>query len=171
MKHRRQPGRSDSGASLDARAAARLSLKIPPPVYLLVGVGLIYAVSRQTRSSPRPAWRWLGLLPLAAGLGLEAQALGLFKRKGTTINPLRPDKSARLVVEGPYRFTRNPMYLGMALLLSGWSLIRSSLSGVLVVPAFIWTLTQVQIIPEEKQLARKFGEPYQTYLKQVRRWL
>lgn len=146
-------------------------LKIPPLVYLLLGGSLIYVASRRRDSEPKTRWRWLGLPFLVLGLALDIHALLAFRRRQTTPNPLQPENAKHLVIEGAYRFTRNPMYLGMALILSGWSLVRASLSGLAVVPVFIWTLNQVQIIPEEKQLAQSFGESYITYLKRVRRWL
>lgn len=146
-----------------------LSLKIPPPVYLVLGGAVIYAASR--RQERKPGYRWLGLPLVVLGLSLDIHALLVFRKRKTTPNPYHPDKAEQLVVEGAYRFTRNPMYLGMALILSGWSLLRVSLSGLAVVPAFIWILNQVQILPEEQFLARKFGRPYRQYLKQVRRWL
>lgn len=155
----------------DDQTGSLLSLKIPPPVYLLAGGTLIYLASRRPDRAPRPRWRWLGLPLVALGLALDIHSLLAFKRRQTTPNPFRPEKATQLVSEGAYRFTRNPMYLGMALILSGWSLLRASLSGLAVVPAFIWTLTQVQIMPEEKRLAQNFGEPYRAYLKRVRRWL
>lgn len=162
------PNSSDTD-SPETSASAGLSLKVPPPAYLLLGASLIFLTSR--RQSSRPRWRWLGLPLLGLGLSLDLFALRRFHQHKTTVNPMRPEKAANLVSEGPYRFTRNPMYLGMALLLSGWSIMRTSLSGLLVVPAFVWTITQVQIKPEEKILSEKFGEPYLAYLKQVRRWL
>lgn len=155
----------------DDRPGSFLSLKVPPPVYLLAGGTLIYLASRRPDRAPRPSWRWLGLPFVALGLALDIHSLLAFKRRQTTPNPLRPEKAKQLVIEGAYRFTRNPMYLGMAMILSGWSLLRASLSGLAVVPAFIWTLNQVQIIPEERQLSQTFGEPYRAYLKRVRRWL
>ena len=148
-----------------------LSLKIPPPAYLLAAGGLIYLASRRPRSRLRSWPAWLGLPLMVLGLGLDAHALMVFKDQRTTPNPFRPEKAAQLVNQGAYRFSRNPMYLGMALLLSGWSLLRASLSGLVVVPAFVWTLTRLQIIPEERRLARRFGAPYRAYLEQVRRWL
>lgn len=157
------------GASTVSSPQSLISLKIPPPAYMLLAAGLIYLASRG--QSARPGWRWLGLPVIGIGLGLDIHALRAFRRHETTVNPFRPEKATQLVGQGAYRYTRNPMYLGMALILSGWSLLRASWSGLLVVPAFIWTLTQVQIIPEEKQLARTFGESYLAYLKQVRRWL
>lgn len=148
-----------------------LSLKILPLVYVLLSGGLIFAGRNQPADVMKPRWRWLGLPIMLLGLGLAVHALGSFKKRKTTPNPMQPDKAEQLVIEGAYRFTRNPMYLGMTLILSGWSLCWASLSGLAVVPAFIWTLTQVQIIPEEQFLKRKFGPSYRQYLKQVRRWL
>ncbi len=153
----------------ESLATGGLKLKIPPPVYLLLGLGSVYLASKG--KTAKPFWRWLGLPFIAVGLGLDLYAVLDFKRNQTTINPLHPEHASQFVNKGAYRYTRNPMYLGMALILGGWSLFRASLSGLLAVPAFMATLTQVQIIPEEQQLKQSFGEPYLAYLKQVRRWL
>lgn len=149
---------------------ALLSLKIPPPAYFLGGVGLIYLFSRR-ESTARPGWRWLGLPLAVLGLGLDLHAFRAFRRHKTSLSPFEPEKAVHLVTEGAYRWTRNPMYLGLALMLSGWSLFRTSLSGLWVVPAFILTLTRLQIRPEENRLRHLFGDDYLAYQGRVRRWL
>jgi len=148
---------------------ANLKLKVPPPAYFLLGGSLIYLASR--RHQAQPHWRWLGLPVFGVGLGLGLNAIGAFKARQTTLNPVHPERASQFVTAGAYRFSRNPMYLGMALMLSGWSLLWTSLGGLLVVPAFVAVLTRLQIIPEEEQLKKTFGAPYQAYLQQVRRWL
>lgn len=152
-------------------ALSFLSLKIPPLVYVLLSSGLIFLTKNRRPDSLKAQWRWLGLPIMLLGLSLAGYALGNFKQRKTTPNPMQPDQAEQLVIEGAYRYTRNPMYLGMALGLTGLSVFLQSFGGLVVVPAFIWTLTQVQILPEEQFLKRKFGQPYKQYLQQVRRWL
>jgi len=84
---------------------------------------------------------------------------------------MTPDKSTTLVTDGIYRISRNPMYLGLLFLLVAASLYFSSFLSILIIPAFIWYLTEFQIKPEEESLKRVFGEDYETYLKKVRRWV
>lgn len=109
----------------------------------------------------------LGLI----GLALDMSGLVAFLRRHTTINPLRPAKTSALVTGGVYRFTRNPMYLGLACLLTAWALwlgAWQSFAGPLVFVAYI---TRFQIRPEERALSRLFGVAYSDYIARVRRWL
>ena len=94
-----------------------------------------------------------------------------FRRAKTTVNPIDPTQTTELVVEGIYRYTRNPMYLGFLLMLLGWGTFLGGISSFLMLPLFVWVITQFQIIPEEQVLAEKFGISYQEYLAQVRRWI
>ena len=72
---------------------------------------------------------------------------------------------------GLYRVTRNPMYLGMLLVLFGWAVFLSNLAALLIAPLFALYITRFQIIPEERVLAEKFGAAFMAYQSQVRRWL
>lgn len=94
-----------------------------------------------------------------------------FRRAKTTVNPIDPTQTTELVVEGIYRYTRNPMYLGFLLMLLGWGTFLGGISSFLMLPLFVWVITQFQIIPEEQVLAEKFGASYQEYVAQVRRWV
>ena len=107
---------------------------------------------------------FLGLIP-------DVLALLTFVRKKTTVNPMTPDKSTTLVTDGIYRISRNPMYLGLLFLLVAASLYFSSFLSVLIIPVFIWYLTEFQIKPEEESLKQVFGDDYESYLKKVRRWV
>ena len=152
---------------------AKLELKIPPPVVALLCVALMFGLVHCA-----PNWQWgnpwrVPLTALLVGMGLASDIAGLlaFRRHRTTVNPLSPHKSTAIVQDGIYRFTRNPMYLGMALILLGFALYLASpwaLLGPLVFAAYI---TRFQIRPEERALAAHFGTAYAAYCAQVRRWL
>jgi protein-S-isoprenylcysteine O-methyltransferase Ste14 len=114
-------------------------------------------------------WRWAGLLALApVGLlaGPGARAIG---RRGTTLNPF--GEPTALVTDGPYRFTRNPLYLSLALLLVGAATGLGSATPFLVVPGFVAAINVGFIRREEAALAAAFGEDFRRYCARVRRWL
>lgn len=94
-----------------------------------------------------------------------------FRKVGTTVHPLEPNKATYLVTDGVFRFSRNPMYLGLLLLLIGWAVWLGSASPWLVPPLFVIVLTLVQIIPEERALHQRFGEEYVSYQRSVSRWI
>lgn len=150
-----------------------LELKIPPPV-----VALIFAVLMWL--CPRPA----GMVEIAfvvrvvgaVALVLVGQAISVwgiveFRRAGTTVNPMKASSASTLVSSGVYRFTRNPMYLGLSLSLLGWAVYLWNPLALAVLAAFVLYLTRFQIQPEERILSSLFGEPYLAYLRRVRRWL
>ena len=99
-----------------------------------------------------------------------AAVLG-FRRAKTTINPLTPQASSALVVRGIYRWTRNPMYLAMLLVLIGWACIVSNWAALAMLPLFVATLNRLQIEPEERALHARFGAEFENYRRKVRRWL
>lgn len=104
------------------------------------------------------------------GLALNLWPKLAFKRAGTTVNPLRPATSTQLVTGGVYRYTRNPMYLGHALMLCGWTVYLGHGLAYVLVPLFVAYVTRFQIQPEERALAQRFVD-YAAYCRQVRRWL
>lgn len=108
---------------------------------------------------------------MLAGIALDISGILAFRKARTTVNPLSPDKSTAIVQGGPYQFTRNPMYLGMALFLLAYCVYLANPVSVAAVVAFVAYITRFQIIPEERLLLRKFGEPYASYTRSVRRWL
>ena len=87
------------------------------------------------------------------------------------MNPLHPERATALVTSGPYRFTRNPMYVGILLLLSAWAVYLGSASPWFFLPLAFVTLTVQQIMPEEKILAQTFADGYRAYQDRVPRWL
>lgn len=113
----------------------------------------------------------LSLALVGIGLGFDILGLLAFRKAKTTINPLQPERSTQIVSTGVYRVTRNPMYLGMALMLLGLAVYLASPWALLGPLAFAAYLTRFQIRPEEQALTARFGAAYTTYCAQVRRWL
>ena len=150
-----------------------LELKVPP-LALLVAFGAVML----GLSSVAPALT----LPLVHGTAI-ASALVLFgacvalagviafRASHTTVNPITPEKSSAVVSTGIYRFTRNPMYLGFALVLAGWATYLSNAASLLVLPAFVAYMNKFQVIPEERVLLAKFGTQFSEYMETVRRWI
>jgi protein-S-isoprenylcysteine O-methyltransferase Ste14 len=94
-----------------------------------------------------------------------------FWRAHTTINPLKPESATTLVTSGVYALTRNPMYLGLSVLLFGWAINLGTLTPLALAPLFIPLVRHVQIRPEEHALEAKFGEAYAGYCRRVNRWV
>ncbi|MFL6647317.1 MAG: methyltransferase family protein, partial [Sulfurifustaceae bacterium] len=92
-------------------------------------------------------------------------------RVDTTKDPRHPERATALVTGGIYRITRNPMYLGLALVLVGWGIFLSNVLSLLGVVVFLGYLNRFQIVPEERALEARFGEAYRQYKQTVRRWL
>jgi len=140
---------------------------VPPPLMFaaLVGAGLL------VDGGPRAgtlAMLFAALLG-AAGLGLIVAALGLFFRARTRPEPWRP--ASVLVAAGPYRLTRNPMYLGLVLIGLALSLAFTSAAAALLTLFAAWIVDRSVIAREEAYLQRRFGSDYRRYCERVRRWL
>ena len=147
-------------------------VRFPPPFiylgFLLAGLALEYAFPLSFGLN-RLLLAFVGALLVLAGLGVGLPAMGLFRKAGTTPEPWTP--TTAIVTTGVYRLTRNPMYLGMALIHAGFALAFDSPAALLLlVPAIVIVQTQV-IAREERYLAATFGEPYEAYRRRVRRWI
>lgn len=149
-----------------------LELKIPPLLLAGLCAAAMYGMAAALPQWvwPLPMKAWLAGLSMVAGLAVAALGVLTFRHYRTTANPLQPQASTQLVTSGIFGYSRNPMYLGMALCLIGWALWLGHLLAWLGVPLFIACLQRLQIEPEERILLRKFGQPYADYLEQVRRW-
>ncbi|MEO1013912.1 MAG: isoprenylcysteine carboxylmethyltransferase family protein [Pseudomonadota bacterium] len=146
---------------------------IPPPA-----IGALLALGMWTWAWATPEmafdlsfWRPLAFVFGAAGLAIDLTSVAAFFRRKTTVNPMTPEKTRRLVVDGFYRFSRNPMYLGMLLMLIGWALWLGHPFGFAGPALFIWLINEMQIKPEERALEEIFGEEYLAYKARVRRWI
>jgi protein-S-isoprenylcysteine O-methyltransferase Ste14 len=150
-----------------------LELKIPPPVVALLVCATMWAVSHAGPSLdpaliPRVA-AFLGIA-LTGGVIAFLGAVEL-KRAKTTVNPFKPQDSSALVTSGIYRFTRNPMYVGLAFVVLGWAAFLGSAWALAGPALFVLYINRFQIGPEEAFLAAKFETPYAEYRSHVRRWL
>lgn len=145
--------------------------KIVPPVYMLFAllamVGLHYAMPLARIVAPPVSY--VGLVPLLVGIAITATAARMFSRFRTPIRPF--ERSTALVTVGPYRFTRNPMYVGLTLILVGVWLLLGTLTAALPIAIFVWIIQERFIRSEERFLDEIFGEEYRGYKSRVRRWI
>ncbi|WP_318496241.1 methyltransferase family protein [Photobacterium leiognathi] len=149
-----------------------MSLRVPPPILLLLSILGMHLLSR---FYPVMTFDFDGkslLISMLCFIGVIPgfTAIIAFAKANTTIDPRYPQKTSRLVTTGIYRFTRNPMYLGLVFFLFAAAFYFSALSCFVVVPVFIWVMNNFQIEPEEAVLLAMFGEDYQHYCQTVRRW-
>ena len=152
--------------------------KIPPPIIGLATGYLMwliadhlqwahYSFSSQLWLSQTGVFYFLALL----GGGMALTGIVTFKLAKTTTNPMSLDKASELVTHGIYTMTRNPMYLGVLIVLMGWSIHLGSLLSITALPLYVWYITQFQIIPEEFALETIFGQSFVKYQNNVRRWV
>jgi protein-S-isoprenylcysteine O-methyltransferase Ste14 len=143
----------------------------PPPLIFLAGLGLGFALEALLPGSDVPdvlAWILGGAL-LLAGIALLFVFEREFQRKKTAANPWRP--TTAIATDGPYRFTRNPAYVGMALVYVGIALCSQALWVLLPLPIVLVIIDRGVIAREERYLERKFGQEYLDYKGRVRRWV
>lgn len=108
---------------------------------------------------------------IVISVGIALVAVLSFKKHKTTVNPTKPENTSTIVNTGIYSYSRNPMYLAMAISLLGVALFCENILAILPVPLFIWFISKYQIVPEERALALHFGDEYKQYLLEVRRWI
>ncbi|MBU3023286.1 isoprenylcysteine carboxylmethyltransferase family protein [Aestuariibacter sp. A3R04] len=149
----------------------QLELKIPPVVILLLGV-VIAVVDRLYFGEWFPIHTLFpGIAFVIAGTMTGLAAVQTFRSAATSVDPRQPHKASSLVIEGIFKVSRNPMYLGLLFIQIGVALICSSFAGLCFAPLLTGYLTRFQIVPEERHMKEKFGEDYVLYRRQTRRWL
>jgi protein-S-isoprenylcysteine O-methyltransferase Ste14 len=144
-------------------------VRLPPPVYAAVA-----AITQRLLASDRP--RGVVRTPVAAAVGAGSVALmggaaREFRRRGTTLDPFEPRRTSALVTGGANRVTRNPMYVGLAGLLTAHALYRGGLLPWVPVAAFVAVVDRLQIPPEEAALREIFGAEYDAYTATAPRWV
>jgi protein-S-isoprenylcysteine O-methyltransferase Ste14 len=155
-----------------SRPLNALETRVPPPVVALVVAFLMWNASVWLGQAGAPAWREaaVGLL-VALGVLCDLSGLWAFHRARTTVNPMKPTATSSLVTTGIYRWTRNPMYLGLVLLLTAGAVHLWSPWALLGPVAFVAYINRFQIGPEERVMHERFGEAYAAYCLRVRRWV
>lgn len=150
-----------------------LELKVPPPIVALVLALLMWltpAVAGLVQI-PYPARVLCAVVLVCIGQGISIAGMVAFRRAKTTVNPVKASLASSLVVQGVYRYTRNPMYVGLLLTLLAWAVLLANPFAVLWVVVFVLYITRFQIIPEERVLVSLFGAEYEAYKGRVRRWV
>lgn len=150
-----------------------LELKIPPvALALLVGAAMWgVAVWVPGLAGPLPRLPAVVLLLVLAGALVALLGVASFRRAKTTVNPTTPGAASALVDSGIYRYSRNPMYLGLLLVLAGWGLWLAHALALFGLPAFVVYMNRFQIAPEERALTAVFGDAFTAYRQKVRRWI
>ena len=141
---------------------------VPPPV-----LGLTAALAQRAlvrHAAPSGARRGVAALVGAASVALMGTAASTFRRRGTTVNPMKLGDSTELVVDGPFSLTRNPMYVGMAGVLTAHALWRGP-AAALPLLAWVTVIDRLQIPPEEASMSELFGGQYAAYRDAVPRWV
>jgi len=149
-----------------------MKLKLPPAIIFLVFGGLMYLLAEFL---PVGYFDFFGRSYLIKALlflavVISCAALIQFYMAKTTTNPKNPSKATFLVTNGIYKYSRNPMYLGLLLILLGWALWLNNAFNVLLAAGFVSYMNTFQIQPEESSLASLFGKEYKHYCIRVRRW-
>jgi protein-S-isoprenylcysteine O-methyltransferase Ste14 len=150
-----------------------LEHKIPPLVVAAIAGTIMWGVSRIVPAGSFPTPNRIFLCAVAAIVGIVIMTIAIlsFRTAQTTVNPLQPESAEQLVTGGIFKISRNPMYVGLALILLSLAAYLQNLVALLAVPLFMIYMTFFQIRPEERALSEKFGEEFQAYKDSVRRWL
>jgi protein-S-isoprenylcysteine O-methyltransferase Ste14 len=146
-------------------------IRVPPPLIYLVPLvaGLVLDRRLHLPFLPRGVARGLGWSLLGGGVTLNAWVLKTIRKADV---PIRTDKPVpRLTTEGPFRYSRNPSYLALALIYAGIASLRNSLWAMLLLPPVVMVMQREVIGREERYLERAFGEEYLAYKAQVRNWV
>jgi len=150
-----------------------LELKIPPALLMLifaVGMWLIDRVLPMFKQAWD--WRdWAARLVFVLAVSCIISGIISFKMARTTVDPTRPHNASSVVTTGIYRITRNPMYLGFLLILCSFIFKLANPILAVMLPLFVVYMNKFQIVPEERVLSELFGDAYEKYLQQVRRWI
>ena len=148
-----------------------IKTKFPPP---LVALTFGFLINYTKNIFPKIEIRWgdiFGSIIIIFGIIIIISAIVLFKKYKTTITPLKPSKATKLITDGIYKFSRNPMYLGLLFVLFGISIILNPTGGLFLIPLFILYLNIFQIVPEENAMVDLFKDEFLDYRKNVRRWI
>lgn len=145
--------------------------KIPPPIVTLFFGLCIFFSQEYFPEFNLEFLTTLSYISYIAGLSILLWAVRLFKKQNTTVNPIKIENASSLVTSGIFKYTRNPMYLGMVLILLGLTLMFNFIGGIMFTLLFTMYITKFQIRPEEEVMERFFGADFIKYKQNVRMWL
>ena len=145
-----------------------LDTKIPPPIVTIIILSIIYLFDLNEYNLNTDI---ISIITLFIGLIFIISAVIQFINRKTTVNPTKPHKTSALVITGTYKITRNPMYLGMLLILLSISFKFNLIGGIVLTMLFAGYITKFQIIPEEIVMNKLFGDEFEKYKNKTRRWI
>ena len=145
--------------------------KIPPPIVTLFFGLCIYLSRSYFPEFSNSVLNLLSIISFVVGIFFFAAAVSSFKKQKTTVNPISIENASSLVVSGIFKYSRNPMYLGMSFVLLGLAFKFNVIGGLLFTGIFMLFITIFQIKPEEVAMEKLFGQEWKDYTKNVRRWL
>lgn len=149
-----------------------LELKLPPVVVFFICIGLIWTIDYLLPALVDiSVSSWIFRALLALGTITAISGVIQFAIQSTSVNPHKPDHASSLVTSGVYRLSRNPMYLGMLIILLTAVLKFGNPFGLIVLPLYVLYMNRFQIIPEEQAMVEKFGDEFTSYCNNVRRWI
>ena len=148
-----------------------MKTKIPPPIIALTCIVLNYLSTYLINPIKFANIEIIGILILLVGLVTAMLAIFLFKKVKTTVNPINPEEATTLVTTGIFSVTRNPMYLGLFFVICSTVFFFGSWCGIIILTLFVWYINKFQIIPEEEAMEKLFGDKYNEYRQNVRRWI
>ena len=153
-----------------------LENKIPPPVVGVLFCVIIWAISTVTYVLPvsiisQQQGLVIAVILLILGFSFAISGGISFRMAKTTVNPLKPETASALVTSGVFKYSRNPMYVGLAIILLAWTIYLAVPFGLIGVLGFIAYIQRFQIIPEERAMHKLFGDEFEAYQSTVRRWL
>ena len=151
----------------------KMELKIPAPVLALIIAVIMWWLAK-VNSFTLPSSQiksMLSLLFLIVGFVIDVSAVICFQMARTTVNPFKPHATVSLVNVGIYKYSRNPMYLGLLFVLCAWAIWLGEIVNFVAIPIYVWYVTRFQIKPEERMLTQLFPDAFGIYKSQVRRWL
>ena len=150
-----------------------LDHRIPPLVLVAAAALLMWLLARHLpeTSIAVHGQRFAAIAIAALGVFVCVAGVLEFRRARTTVNPMNPVAASSLVARGVYRYSRNPMYLGFAVMLTGWAVFLGNVLSLPVIVVFIGYLNRFQIGPEERAMETRFGPEFDAYRSKVRRWI
>jgi len=148
-----------------------METKIPPPIVtLLFGISIYFSRGIFQAVEVKYSF-YIAILLLILGLTVLISAVRLFRKDKTTVNPLSPEQATKLVMDGIFKYSRNPMYLGMAFILGSIAVFFNLIGGIIFIALFCFYITKFQIIPEERAMSNLFSQDFDKYKQTTRRWI
>ena len=150
-----------------------MKLKIPPALQTLIFGGSMWLIDKYMiiGSFAITNQKVIFKVIFFIGVLIAVSAVWKFKTIKTSVDPTNPSKATNLVTDGIYSYSRNPMYLAIVIVLFAWMIALGNYLNIFILWLFIWYITYFQIKPEEAALSKLFGDKYQKYCLQVRRWI